>query len=208
MEPTAAAPTVAAPAATAPAARSAPTSGAPTADAPARPAPLVGAPAPHLVVEDPHVDLADERAPSESYEVTQPPPSGPAAEPTTAQPPPAAEPAIQRLTKQVTARLSSAMDSVVSWTSTLVEGNPQSTLSPVMKALSSFDDAMIPAIESGGLRFLSVAWLLQQPPDYRIQRRQDLEALEAQGGGLSPLLRPRESIALIRRCDRSVGVLT
>ena len=41
----------------------------------------------------------------------------------------------------------------------------------------------------------------------RIQRRQELEALE-ESGAEQPLLRPEEAAALVRRGDRSAGALT
>lgn len=77
---------------------------------------------------------------------------------------------------------------------------------PMLKALSSFDDGLVEALEVKGIRFLRVAWLQQQPSNYRIQRRQDLEALETTGQ--SPLLSAIEAVALIRSCSRAVGVLT
>ena len=77
------------------------------------------------------------------------------------------------------------------------------------RALSTLDERLAKALvqsAEGGLvpiRLVRASWLLDQP---RILRRQDLEALESQGQ--SPLLSPDEAVALIRKCDRSVGVLS
>jgi hypothetical protein len=51
-------------------------------------------------------------------------------------------------------------------------------LSPAIRTLSSFDDPLIMALESRGIRFLRVSWLQRQGADFRILKRQDLEELE------------------------------
>ena len=73
--------------------------------------------------------------------------------------------------------------------------------------LSALDERLIQTLLAGHIRLLRVAWLLAQPVGYRIQRRQELEALE-ESGAEQPLLRPEEAAALVRRGDRSAGALT
>ena len=73
--------------------------------------------------------------------------------------------------------------------------------------LSSLDEQLVQALGGGHIRLLRVSWLLAQPDNYRIQRRQELEELETSGGE-QPLLRPEEAAALVRRGDRSAGALT
>ena len=64
-------------------------------------------------------------------------------------------------------------------------------------------------LEAGDIRLVRSSWLLTLPEDYRIQRRQDLEALERSGTSPSPpLLSPKEAVALIRKGDRSAGSLS
>ena len=74
-------------------------------------------------------------------------------------------------------------------------------LSAEMLQLSAFDDALLEALGNGGIRFLRADWLRRQPPEYRIQRRQELEALEKAGASPSPLLSPAEAIAAICAAD-------
>ena len=58
------------------------------------------------------------------------------------------------------------------------------------------------------IRLLRVEWLLAQPKGYKIQRRQDLEKLEHDDQGLSPLLTGMEAAALVRNGAREVGALS
>ena len=55
---------------------------------------------------------------------------------------------------------------------------------------------------------LRVEWLLDQPDDYKMQRRQDLEKLEHAGRGVSPLLRGKEAVAFLRNGEREIGALS
>ena len=71
--------------------------------------------------------------------------------------------------------------------------------------LTSFDDPLVKALERGDIRLLRTSWLLAQPDDYRLQNRQELEALEAAGASPSPLMRPEEAAALVRKGTRSAG---
>ena len=66
---------------------------------------------------------------------------------------------------------------------------------------------VIKALEHGYIRLLRTVWLVEQPDSYLIENRQQLEERERQGG-MSPLLSPTEAVALVRRADRSVGVLS
>lgn len=58
------------------------------------------------------------------------------------------------------------------------------------------------------IRLLRVDWLLDQPENYRMQRRQDLEKLQAVDRGQSPLLCGNEAVALVRNGAREVGALS
>ena len=78
----------------------------------------------------------------------------------------------------------------------------------VAAALTALDDALVAVLARGDIKLVRAAWLLQQPADHRIQRRQDLEALEQSGASPSPLLSPAEAVALVRRGNRSAGALT
>ena len=84
---------------------------------------------------------------------------------------------------------------------------PPAEASPALGAelatLSSLDDHLAHALEDGALRLLSSSWLKRQPEGYRIQRRQQLEALKT-----SPFLSATEAVALLRRGTRSIGVLS
>ena len=75
-------------------------------------------------------------------------------------------------------------------------------------ALTALDDRLVEVLSAGAIRLVRTSWLLQQPPEFRIQWRQQLEALERGDEGLSPLLSPEEAVSLVRQGDRSVGVLS
>ena len=69
------------------------------------------------------------------------------------------------------------------------------------------DDRLVEALEREDIRLLRVEWLLSQPDDYKMQRRQDLEELERADRG-SPLLVGAESVALIRNGKREAAGLS
>ena len=72
--------------------------------------------------------------------------------------------------------------------------------------LSSLDDRLVGVLENAAIRLMDVSWLLKQPEDYLLERRQDLEKRELSGE--TPLLQPVKAVTLIRRMNRSVGVLS
>lgn len=78
----------------------------------------------------------------------------------------------------------------------------------VKTSLSKLDDALVNALKRGEIRLVRAEWLLAQPADYRMQYRQELEAIEQRGVSPSPLLAPDEAVALMRRGTRSIGALT
>lgn len=86
----------------------------------------------------------------------------------------------------------------------------KSSLSDLTSICSQLDDegGVNEALEQGYVRFLRSAWLLAQPEDYVLEKRQTLEAREEAGESPSPLLTPEEGLALVKRADRSAGVLT
>ena len=73
------------------------------------------------------------------------------------------------------------------------------------RALSSLDRPVVEAIRSGAIRCLRVEWLLAQPDPWKIQRRQDIETIEAEKGE-RPYWTPDEAVRLLER--RELGVLT
>ena len=82
------------------------------------------------------------------------------------------------------------------------------SLAPEMVALSTLDDRLVEKLATGAIRLVRVVWLDEQPDDYRIQNRQQLEQLERDGASPSPLLSPDEAVALVRRSTRAAGSLT
>ena len=72
----------------------------------------------------------------------------------------------------------------------------------------ALDDRLIEALERGWIRLLRPAWLLAQKDGYRLQKRQDLEKIEAAltSGETSPLLMPEDAVALVRKGSRGAGV--
>ena len=75
-------------------------------------------------------------------------------------------------------------------------------------ALSALDHHLIEALQRGDIRLVRSKWLLSQPASFRIAWRQKLEEWERDGASPSPLLSPQEAVALVRRGDRSAGVLS
>ena len=74
----------------------------------------------------------------------------------------------------------------------------------VRNALSILDNRVVEVLQAGHIRLVRSSWVLQQPDDYRIERRQELERYK----DASPLLSPDEAVALIRKGTRSAGVLS
>jgi hypothetical protein len=64
------------------------------------------------------------------------------------------------------------------------------------EVMKKADNRLVEALESEAIRLVRVEWLLAQPPSYRIQRRQVLEASKTSP---APLLSAAESVALVRR---------
>ena len=77
----------------------------------------------------------------------------------------------------------------------------------IYTALTALDDGLVETLRAGDIRLVSSEWFLAQPDGYRIQRRQDLEALEALDSA-SPLLTPDEAVELIRQGTRGAASLT
>ena len=84
------------------------------------------------------------------------------------------------------------------------------TLSPeILTALIALDDRLAEVLKDGDIRLVSSAWVLAQDPEsFRMPHRQALEAMEKRGVSPSPLLSPQEAEALLRRGQRSLGVLS
>ena len=76
----------------------------------------------------------------------------------------------------------------------------------VQKVLTALDDGLVDTLRRGDIRLGRSTWLLAQPADFKMPRRQELEALEM--AGESPLFNPDEAVALIRKGDRRVATLT
>ena len=74
------------------------------------------------------------------------------------------------------------------------------------RILSQLDERLIAALRREDIRLLRPSWLLAQPDDFRLSRRQKLEELERSSS--SPLLSGAEAVALVRRATRAVGVLS
>lgn len=72
----------------------------------------------------------------------------------------------------------------------------------VIAQLSALDDDLVEVIVRGDIRLVRSSWFLQQPEDFRMPRRQTLES------DPDALLTPEDACELIRRGDRSVGVLS
>ena len=75
----------------------------------------------------------------------------------------------------------------------------------VLSVLTKLDDRLVEALKRGDVCLVRSAWLLEQPPGFRMPMRQDLEKFDVSP---SPLLDPEEAVALVRRGDRSAGILS
>ena len=78
----------------------------------------------------------------------------------------------------------------------------------ILIALTRLDERLVIAFGGGDIRLVRTSWLLSQPPGFRVQHRQELEALERSGVSPSPLLSSEEAKELLRRGQRGVGVLS
>jgi hypothetical protein len=76
----------------------------------------------------------------------------------------------------------------------------------VKARLLELDDSLHLALKQGDIRLVRVAWLQQRPDTYRIQCRQELEALD--NVSPSPLMTSQEAVDLICSGGRAVGALT
>ena len=78
-----------------------------------------------------------------------------------------------------------------------------SALTPAIRAvLTELDTGLVAVLRTGAIRLLRPSWLLSQPLEYHMGRRQALEEVD------SALLSPDEAVELLQRSDRSIGVLT
>ena len=84
----------------------------------------------------------------------------------------------------------------------------QSELGAEVRILSSLDDRLIAALLAGFIRLVRSEWLIQQPDEYCIERRQELEERERNGETPTPLLSPEEGAALVRSAARCVGAVS
>ena len=84
----------------------------------------------------------------------------------------------------------------------------QSELGAEVRILSSLDDRLIAALLAGFIRLVRSEWLIQQPDEYCIERRQELEERERNGETPTPLLSPQEGAALVRSAARCVGAVS
>ena len=81
------------------------------------------------------------------------------------------------------------------------------TMLETLKAVClELDESILEALDHGYIRLLRTSWLVQQPDDYCIERRQVLEERERKGE--SPLLSASEAVTLIKAGQREVGVLS
>ena len=74
--------------------------------------------------------------------------------------------------------------------------------------LAQLDNRLAEKLEVGAIRLVRVVWLIAQPPEYRMNRCQDLEKLERSGAIPSPLLTKKEAVDLLLKGSRSVGALS
>ena len=81
-------------------------------------------------------------------------------------------------------------------------------LTPTVATSQVLDERLVTVLAKEDIRLLRVEWLLAQPEDYKIPRRQELEKLERDDRGLSPFLTGEEAAALIRNGAREVGALS
>ena len=83
-----------------------------------------------------------------------------------------------------------------------------------LRLLSSLDHRLSSALKRGDIAIVRSAWLLSQPPGYKIVRRQSLVQAEAETEDAaaspppSPFLSGDEAVEALSRCDRSIGVLS
>ena len=73
-------------------------------------------------------------------------------------------------------------------------------------ALAVLDEPLVAVLRSGDIRLLCAAWLLKQPEGWRLQRRQDLEALEA--AGERPFLSTKQANAALRKGKRTIAIIS
>ena len=75
-------------------------------------------------------------------------------------------------------------------------------MAKVRMVLRELDERLTVRLATGDIRLLRVSWLQNQDKDYRIQTRQELEAVEAasplEDEVPGPLLSPEEAVKLIR----------
>ena len=67
------------------------------------------------------------------------------------------------------------------------------------------DDRLVEVLQNGDIRLVRSSWLLNQPVNYHMARRQELEKLS---GADSPLISCDDAVQYVRRGDRCVGALT
>jgi hypothetical protein len=83
--------------------------------------------------------------------------------------------------------------------------SPTFDTSETYQHLTGLDDDLCEALEKEHIRLVRTEWLLKQPPNFRMVRRQELEELEENGEVPTPLMQPNEAVALVRQGNRSAG---
>ena len=78
--------------------------------------------------------------------------------------------------------------------------------SQLVAVLSKLDSGLEDALRGDHIRLLRSAWLRARPPGWKMLRRQELEAMEAQGE--QPFLSSAEAVDALRAADRRIGVLS
>ena len=85
----------------------------------------------------------------------------------------------------------------------------RSLLTKKFPALAKLDDGICELLKDGSIRIISSRALLSHldaHPDWRMPRRQELEAMEAKGQCL--LLTPAEAVELVLRGERALGIVS
>ena len=101
------------------------------------------------------------------------------------------------------------LDHLGEWRAAIQEQlNQQPMAEKVYWTLTAFDDGLAHALGASTIRLVSSAWFLDQKAGFRLPYRQELEKEERSGVIPSPLLSPRDAVALLRQGRRCVGAVT
>ena len=113
--------------------------------------------------------------------------------------------ALRSATREIRFRSGGSPPTVQDWLAAIQHSQALAAKhSQALAALGALDEPLVAPLQRGDILLLRASWLKEQPADWRLVRRQELE----QRHGQAPFLPTGEAAALIRRGRRETAVVS